>query len=67
MNMIRTRHQAFENLSLSSFRFLMEKCLLLKFKDNQLVYKENIKAVKNIYFILYGKFKLSSKARGEFG
>ncbi|CDW77034.1 UNKNOWN [Stylonychia lemnae] len=64
---LRLKHPIFRQISISAFNYIIENSFLFKLRPNQGAYKEGLKAMKNIYFVLYGQFNLRSTKRGIIG
>ncbi len=67
MNTLRLKHPIFKMISIGAFNYLIENSFLFNLKANQGAYKEGLKAQKNIYFVLFGTFKLEKSKHGDFG
>jgi hypothetical protein len=55
---LRLRHPLFRRISINAFNFIIENSFLFKLRPGQGAYKQGLRAMTNIYFILYGKFAL---------
>ena len=58
MNTLRLKHPIFKLITIGAFNLLIEKSFLFRLAKDQGAYKEGLKAMNNIYIILYGEFKL---------
>lgn len=67
MNTIRLKHPIFQSISITAFKYLIENSFLFKINNDQHVYKDNFKAVNNIYFILYGDIRFEKEEVGSVG
>lgn len=67
MSRIRLNHPIFKQISASTFSFLIERSFLFKLMTNFGAYQEGLRAMNNIYFVLYGELHLSKKGAGDFG
>ena len=54
MRRIKLKHPIFHLLSNSAFKYLMDNGYLFKVRQYQPVYRANLPAKANLYFVVYG-------------
>lgn len=57
---VQVKHPIFRLISQNAFKFIIDRAYLFKLKQGQAAYKEDKKAMKNVYFVLYGNFDYMS-------
>jgi hypothetical protein len=67
INNLRLKHPVFQHISIYAFRYLIEKSFLFKLSNGQLVYREGLKAMNHVYFILYGDIRFERHKGGTIG
>eukprot|EP00347_Sterkiella_histriomuscorum_P024136 403332185 len=63
---LRLKHPIFKLISQNAFNYIIENSFLFKLRANQGAYKQGVKALKNIYFVLYGQFSLRNFQNGNY-
>lgn len=57
---VQVKHPIFRLISINGFKYIIDRAFLFKLKPGQTAYKEDKKAMMNIYFVLYGEFDYQS-------
>ena len=53
---VQVKHPIFRLISINAFKYIVDRAYLFKLKPEQTAYKEERKAMPNVYFVLYGEF-----------
>ena len=53
---VQIKHPIFRLLTINAFKWIIDRAYLFKLKAGQTAYREDRKAMNNVYFVLYGEF-----------
>ena len=53
---VQLKHPIFRLLTINAFKYIIDRAYLFKLKKGQCAYRQGVKAMKNVYFVLYGEF-----------
>lgn len=50
------KHPIFRLLTINAFKYIIDRAYLFKLGSGQAAYRQGVKAMQNVYFVLYGDF-----------
>jgi hypothetical protein len=50
------KHPIFRLLTINAFKYIIDRAYLFKLSNGQAAYRQGVKAMQNVYFVLYGDF-----------
>ena len=60
------KHPIFRLLTINAMKYIIDRAYLFKLASGQTAYRQGVKAMQNVYFVLYGEFDYKFEG-GQFG